>query len=113
MLRGILREIERRGLEVHPGFRIKKMGSFASFATKSERVRELLEKTVPNISLTQRRYLGELSAYCLCDYVVWKGFSKDVSLSVLLERVDFIPHALERSFPGYLEAGALGTVLRS
>jgi hypothetical protein len=108
ILEGILIEIRRRGLGPPPGFRIQRHSSYANFSTQSANVRELLVKTISNLTATERRFFGEVAAKELARYIHWK----DISLNVLLENVSLVPQALEKAFPGYLTSGMMGVMLR-
>lgn len=117
LLEGIKAELKRRGIDQTPlPFVLKNNTAFKGFNTKSARVRELLEKAAPGLSLVERRYLGEVSVKELARYIeTWQpkaGQDKvAVSLYSLLHHVDRIPEALNNSFPGYIEAQMLGIII--
>lgn len=113
LLYGILSELSRRGIDNQQtiNFRIKKSGSFHSYQTKSERVRMLLEQAAPGLTFTERRALGEVAAKELARFFE-KDRKWDITLNRMLERIDLVMPAMDRSFPGYLESGMLGVVLR-
>lgn len=106
LLYGIKTELVRRGLE-NPDFIFRKNESFRSFITISPKVRELLESAAPGLSLTERRWLGEVAAKELAKYL-----RVDISLRSMLEHASQIPQALNRAFPGYMEGRMLGIVIK-
>ena len=117
LLEGIKAELYRRGLlDKASGFRIKGDRSFGSFQTKSEKVRELLEKAAPDLSLTERHYLGQIAAKQLARYIEsWNAKDEDdkiaVSLTTMLRFVDRVPEAIETYFPGYMGAQLLAVII--
>jgi len=109
LLAGLLAELRRRGIaNKGDGFRIKKLSSFASFQTKSIEIRSLLEESAPSLNIIERKYLGEIAAYELANYITWY----DISLNVLLENINLIPLAIEKSFPGYMSSKMLGIIIQ-
>jgi hypothetical protein len=117
ILEGIKTELDRRGLlSPTDAFRIKNSRSFAGFQTKSEKVRWLLEQAAPELSLIERKYLGEIAAQTLARYIEsWypkPGEEKVmVSLYTMLRFVDYIPRAIETAFPGYMASRVLGIII--
>jgi hypothetical protein len=115
ILEGIKTEIERRGLmDKGMQFRIKNNTSFQGFQTKSQAVRELLAKAAPDLTVIERRYLGEVAAKELARYI--EGWNSEdyqvvISLHTLLRYVDRIPEAIEHSFPGYIASQMLGIII--
>jgi hypothetical protein len=69
LLEGILRECQQRGTYVGRSFHIKRSGSFSSFATKSEALRELLTECAPGLSPVQYIALGQVCARELATYL--------------------------------------------
>ena len=110
LLEGVLHECQRRGIYVGRTFHVKRSGSFASFATKSTEVRELLTECAPGLTPVQRVALGQVCARELAEYVT--GRIGPPSFKALMDRVDWIPSALEASFPGYMASKQLGLVVR-
>lgn len=108
ILGGILAELASRGLPVRPDFTIKNAAAYKGYMGRSVVVREHIEALVPDFTLNERRALGEAAAHSLARYITWKT----ISLDVLLERVDLVPQAIEKSFPGYMASGLLGVVIR-
>jgi hypothetical protein len=112
ILDGIMTVVQERGLGhmVPPNFRIRKNRSFSSYETVADRVRQLLDTAVPNMSLVEQRGMGVLAARALADYV---GEWSEVSFENLLRNVGKIPEALDAAFPGYIDSGMLSFVLTS
>jgi len=110
LLRGIHVELIRRGLEEERLQPIQAKGANAGFTTQSERVRSVLEKGAPGLSRNELYVLGEIAAQCLANHIdSWdKG---GLSISTLMRNVSRVPEAVDRAFPGYLEAGFLGMVV--
>lgn len=117
LLEGIKTELSRRGLlQPSDSFKLKNSRSYAGFQTKSEQVRELLEKAAPELSLVELKYLGEVAAKELARYIEsWNpkpGEQKVmVSLFTMLRFVDRVPQAIEVSFPGYIASQVLGIII--
>jgi hypothetical protein len=114
ILQGILQVLRERGLgaSIPPNFRIKKSRSFAGFETSCSRIRELLEQAIPNMTVSEQRGIGILSARALADYIQsWGG--EPPSLDSLLRHVGQVPSALNECYPGYLESGMLKFILPS
>jgi len=112
ILDGIMTVVHERGLGhmIPPNFRIRKNRSFASYETQADRVRQLLNEAIPNMTLVEQRGIGVLAARALADYISsWS----EVSFDSLLRNVAKIPEALDAAFPGYIDAGMLSFVLTS
>lgn len=105
LLEGILRECQHRGIYVGRSFHIKRSGSFASYATKAQTVRELLTECAPGLSPVQYVALGQICARELANYL------KQPSFKAMMDRVDWIPTALEQSYPGYMASKLLQLVV--
>jgi hypothetical protein len=106
LLEGVLRECEHRGIYVGRSFHIKRSGSFASFATKSEAVRELLTACAPGLMPVQRVALGHVCARELANLLL-RVFNSPPSFKAMMDRIDWIPRALEEAFPGYMASKLL------
>ena len=119
LLEGVLTELERRGRYSNRGqFKLKNTGTFAGVSTKLAEVRRLLEKAAPNISPSQKKYLGEVVAEELANYlstpylVDGKIVVRELSINSMLSNIHLAPEAIDRAFPGYMAAGMLGLVVR-
>lgn len=111
---GILSELTNRGLDGRD-FRIKKDSSFASFNTQSENVRSILLKAVEPLTAVQCRALGGVAAECLAKYILtWRheGKSFEVTRETMFRYASRIPQAINWAFPGYLESGLLGVLIK-
>lgn len=108
LLAGILHELRRCGIDNRATYRPRK--SSASFVPQSARVRKLLTDAVPDMSTAECLLLGEIAASCLASYIARRY---ELSLASMLGRVSQVPVAIDSSFPGYLESGMLGMVIRS
>jgi hypothetical protein len=111
ILEGVLHECQHRGIYVGRSFHIKRSGSFASFATKSAGVRELLTECSPGLDPIQRVALGQVCARELGHYLTAR-FNSPPSFKLMMDRIDWIPMALEESFPGYMASKLLGLTVR-
>jgi len=111
ILEGILHESQHRGIYVGRSFHIKRSGSFASFATKSAGVRELLTECAPGLSPIQYVALGQVCARELANHLTAR-FNTPPSFKLLMDRVDWIPTALEEAYPGYMASKLLGLAVR-
>lgn len=108
LLRGFQRELVNRGLDEPREVRVKV--SNTAFITQSERVRAILEKGAPGLDRNELLALGELVAECLADYI--QSWDKSgLSLGTMMRNVSRVPEAVDRAFPGYLQAGFLGMVI--
>jgi hypothetical protein len=105
LLEGILHESQQRGIYVSRTFHLKGPRSFASFATKSIALRELLLECAPNLTPVQRVRLGQVCARELANYL------GQVSFDRMMNRIDLIPEALQEAFPGYCASKLLGLVV--
>jgi hypothetical protein len=112
LLEGIFSELRKRGLrETLPSnFRLKNSRSFAGYLDKSKLVRDALLIAVPDLSRAEEYALGDVVARSLVRYV--EAFS-DVSVESVLRHVQYVPQALEKSFPGYLASGMLRALLKT
>ena len=111
LLRGILTELDRRGLNVGKDFKIRRDSSYASFRAQSESVRAHLLRMVPNLTAVQRRALGEVCGRELALYLASWQSAPEINRHTMLTYVSRVPEALERSFPGYMAAGLLKMVI--
>ena len=109
LLAGILTELRRRGLDARDNFRIRSSSAFAGFQTQSQSVRALLERVAPDLTMVQKRALGEVAAYELARLITWTSPSREV----MLMNIARAPEAIDRAYPGYLEAGLIHLVIRS
>src|SRR6266702_495958 len=108
LLEGIVSELKYRGLWIDAfKFHIKNNKSFHSYQTKSEKVRELLEQASPNMTLIEKTVLGQI-----CGYELACLLRMNVSLHDMLEHVDLIPIAIDKSYPGYLASRMLGVIIK-
>lgn len=108
ILRGILIALKDRGLcdeAFVRNFRLKP-ASFPRYHKHVDEVKRLLEQCAPGISLVERRALGEVAGRELAKYI-WQ----DVSLTNLLNNVEYIPHAIDKSFPGYMASKMLAVLV--
>ncbi len=111
LLAGILTELTYRGLiSEKDRFRVKKATSFRGFQTKSEKVRELLENSAPELNNIEKKALGQICGRELAYYLTYNG--NDVSLHLLLEHVDLTLMAMDKAFPGYLQSRMLGVIIK-
>lgn len=106
LLLGIQKELVRRGLEL-PDVQFRRNASYRNFLTISPKIRELLELAAPGLSLIERRWLGEIAAKCLADYL-----RVEINLRNMVEHATLIPLAINKAFPDYMEAGMLGLVVK-
>jgi hypothetical protein len=109
LLRGLLCELRRRGLDNRASFSVRK--SSTSFVTQSERIRKLLIDAVPDMTLTERRLLGEIIGEALANYLV--SIRQEVSLTSMLRHVGKVPQAMDHSFPDYIATGMLRLVIQT
>lgn len=110
LLQGILAELRGRGLgrTIPSGFRIKSMKTFQGYPQRAERVRDWIEGALPTMTPGEKKKMGWLLAAALAAYLEpWAG----VSLQSMLINVAKAPEALEKSYPGYIQAGLLGFIL--
>jgi hypothetical protein len=118
LLEGVLSELRRRGLGhmVPPSFTIRKSNSYHGYETQADRVRLVLTAAVPNMTLPETMSMGAIAAKCLADFILtWKrddGGKFEVSLETMLHNIHQVPAALDAAFPGYLESGMMGFLLR-
>jgi len=63
-----------------------------------------LDHAIPDLKPPERVALGRLIGRCLAQYV--QSFA-ELSLQMLLQNTQKIPQAVDRAFPGYVEAGLL------
>ena len=106
VLEGILHECEHRGIYVSRGFHLKRSGSFGSFATKSEQVRDLLTECAPGLTPVQRVALGQVCARELANLL--QRIYGTPNFDLMMTRVHMIPEAVEQAFPGYMASRLLG-----
>ena len=106
LLLGVLHELTRRGLDGRV-FRLKSTGSYAGFASQSERVREVLMLAAPDLTAVERRALGRVAAKALANYITWTAVTRDS----LLTYISRVPVAIDAAYPGYLEHGMLKMVI--
>ena len=112
LLYGFQSELKARGLgaTIPSAFRIKSMRSFKAYGPKSEKIREALELAVPDLSMPEQVALGIIVARALANYIsAWT----ELSLESMLHNVGRTMEALDSAFPGYLDAGMLGHLLKS
>jgi hypothetical protein len=110
LLLGMMTETKRRGQYVPARFRADRGSSFGSYNTKAAQVRDILELCAPGLNLVEKRALGEVAAKALADMLTNRDL--DATFHNMLLRVDRIPAALEREYPGYLESRMLGITVR-
>lgn len=106
LLSGIFYETQRLGLvETIPVyFKIRNNSSFNSYGAKSERLRIMLDRHLPDLTLPEKLALGRLCARTLSEYVEkWRA----IDFPTLLANIGYLPVALENDFPGYLRSGML------
>lgn len=112
LLDGIVEELASRGL-LHLGAAgtLKNTKAFKSYATRAPAIQALLLKGAPGLPQDRvvLRAFGRRVAACLADSLAkWTV----VSPSLMLTSVDSAPGAVEESFPGYMECGLLGKLVR-
>jgi hypothetical protein len=110
LLEGILSECQHRGVFVGRTFHLKRAGSFAAYATKAETVREILTECAPGLSPVQRVRLGQVCARELANYL-HGHFHSPPSFKAMMDRVDWIPLAMDTAFPGYMASKLLQLVV--
>jgi hypothetical protein len=111
ILLGIMHELSRRGLEGDRStFRIRNSSSYAGYSTRVVAVRTLLEEALPDFNQLEFRLLGQVAAKALAEYISWR--KEGIRIKTMLSSVGDIPSALDKAFPGYLEAGLLGATIR-
>lgn len=112
ILSGILYELEVRGMKdiIPSNFYIKNKTSFNSYWEGSNSCRKFLEKGLGNMITVERLILGRICARSLALQVI--NFAP-ISLDSMLNNVRKIPEALDKSFPGYIQAGLLQFLLRA
>jgi len=111
VLEGVLHECQHRGIYVGRTFHLKRSGSFAGFATKSAELRDLLTECAPGLDPVQRVALGQVCARELANHLADR-FNTPPSFKLLMDRIDWIPEALEQAFPGYMASRLLGLTVR-
>lgn len=111
---GIISELSRRGLKYRD--RSSRGPASTSYAQDSEIVREELLKalhsTIPNPKYAQKLELGRVAAHCLATYLL-RSKKFDLGLKIMLNNVGKTFEAIDALFPGYLQAGLLGSVLEA
>jgi len=107
ILEGILWHCRQTGVYVNRTFHVKRSGSFASFVTKSETVRELLTECAPNLTPIQYVALGQVAARELANFL-----GHPVSFNRMMQKVDLIPAALDTAYPGYLASKLIHLAVR-
>lgn len=112
LLSGIIEHLKASGLgaTIPPYGVIKKLHGYAVFNKKSVKIREFIEKEVPNLTKTEKRAMGIVLARCL-DHNI-KDWS-EVSLTTLMRFVGKVPEALDESYPGYTQAGCLHMLVKN
>jgi hypothetical protein len=113
LLPNILEEIKDRGLSctIPNYFKIKKRNAYNGYLRKSEDIRNSLERSLPGLAKVQRYALGRACAKTLAEYLV-KDNQFELSLDIMLRKVELIPLALEYAFPGYASGGLLPILLK-
>ena len=111
LLSGILHEMEVRGMQdlIPSNFYIKNKSSFNSYWEGSKSVREHLELKLINMNTSERLILGRICSRSLAKEVIQFA---PIGLDSMLNNVRKIPEALDKSFPGYIEAGLIGFLLQ-
>lgn len=118
LLIGIFEVLRARGKghTIPPGFTVKKSRSYHGFDTQADRVRQVLDEAVPNMTMTEQRGIGVLCARALADYIEsWTksdGSKHEIDLDKMLHNVGKIPNAVDFAYPGYLSSGMLGMLVR-
>lgn len=111
LLRGICRELERRGLPHHVGSMIEVRRMAPDYELSSQEVRQHLEAQIEASWRTPTRTelftLGNVAGGALADY-----FKNSRSLKRLLNVAGRTVEALEASFPGYLQSGYVYVLLQ-
>lgn len=112
LFHGIVTELKRRNLYV-PVTLKQRSRSNGSYQTVSVEVRRLLELAVPDLDPIRRRALGQVAAKALADYLA--SFTKpprEISFQNMLLFASLTPTAIERAYPGYMEAQLLGLTIK-
>lgn len=111
LLFGIKEVLEARGLgqTVPPHFTVRNRRQFHGYMNKSEKVRQVLTKALPDMTKIERLKLARIMAECLADYL---SNYRNVTLNTMLGNTDLMIQALDAAFPGYLSAGMVRVVLR-
>lgn len=110
LLQGIFYEVEWMGLgeTIPPFFKLKNAKSFNAFGKHSVRIRDMLERHLPDLTLPDKLLLGRLCARILREYMeTWCA----PDFSGLLANISRLPRAIEDSYPGYLRNGAMRYII--
>lgn len=107
LLEGFYDELEARGMGVRrlPHSLIQRIAP--RYDEQSASLRQKWEKGLH--SYRQRLALGQLAARALTDYLCPPA---PICLRTMLVNVRFLPEALDASYPGYLEAGMIPSLVR-
>ncbi|KKL66888.1 hypothetical protein LCGC14_2140470 [marine sediment metagenome] len=81
-----------------------------SYCSKIEETWKFLDEKIPNLQRIERRALFHTCIRCLIR--VLKKQQLPISETMVLKHLHRFPQALEYGFPGYLESGMLGKVVR-
>ena len=112
LMLGFISELERLGLYVPVNIK-NSQRSNAGYTTVSTEVRRLLELAAPGLDAVQKRSLGQIAAKALVDYIQSWRDPIELSLPNLLLHARQVPVAIDRAYPGYLEAQLLGLTVRA
>lgn len=111
LLFGIISVIRERGLSlsIPPRVGMVKLREFKTYNSVSPRIREGLQKAVGTINKTELHSLGIVVARALAAHLA--KFTP-VSFRTMLRFVGQAPDAIEKAFPGYIQAGMLRMVIQ-
>lgn len=112
LLAGVIAVLKEKGLgdTIPTYFKIKNQKSYHGYARKSERLRGMLLSKCGALRRTEHYALGHMAASLLFDYLAEE--SRALGLWGMLGSIDVLPQAIDDAFPGYLESGLLGMLLR-
>lgn len=110
LLISLSEELKARGFDVPPLSRLPRTKFYRTYTKDAPRIREWLERVVPNLTKVQRLAFGNVVACC---YFRWidrgQEFGKGYRLSMgtALTMIANLPEALEKGYPGYARSGML------
>jgi hypothetical protein len=114
LINGIASHLIGKGLIAAQGalWGLKKRDAYKSYLSKLPAVAAFLARLERDQAKTLSRHRPQLAVVCaqaLADWLERRGI---FSVSAMLSQIDKLPEALSEAYPGYVEAGLFGFVLR-
>ena len=110
LLEGLYSELKTNGFDgmLPPYNKVPTITGYDDYVVFSAGLRAEFEKRVPNMTRLQKLQLGRVLARA---YARELSQFPGVSLRAMLQQIDRLPDAVERSFPGYLRSGVLALLI--